>query len=105
MIHAREAREIMENASRGVYEGVVSSIHQGIIERSEEGYSHMPCRVAPDLFEQYEDELMNLLKGSGYHVSIPSKNSELTYFMISWKEENPFLEHQSEQPKWWQFWK
>ena len=105
MIHAREARDIMDNALKGVYEGVVSSIHQGIIERSEEGYSYMPCRVAPDLFEQYEDELMNLLKESGYHVSIPSKNSELTYFMISWKEENPFLEHQSEQPKWWQFWK
>lgn len=105
MIHAREAREIMNNAFRDVYEGVVSSIHQGIVKRSEEGYSHMPCRVAPDLFEQYEDELMNLLKESGYHVSKPSKSSELTYFMISWKEENPFLEHQSEQPKWWQFWK
>ena len=105
MIHAREAREIMDNAFRDVYEGVVSSIHQGIIERSEEGYSYMPCRVAPDLFEQYEDELMNLLKESGYHVSIPSNSSELTYFMISWKEENPFLKYQPEQSKWWQFWK
>ena len=105
MIHAREARDIMENALKGMYKEVVGDIGRCIIERSEEGYSHMPCRVAPDLFEQYGDELTTLLKESGYHVSKPSKSSELTYFMISWKEENPFYEDWLEQPKWWQFWK
>ena len=105
MIHAREARDIMDNALKGMYKEVVGDIGRCIIERSEEGYSYMPCRVAPDLFEQYGDELTTLLKESGYHVSKPSKSSELTYFMISWKEENPFYEDWLEQPKWWQFWK
>lgn len=105
MIHASRAREMMDSASRYLYEEFVESISQGVVERSREGYTYMRCQVNPDLFERYEGELINLLKESGYHVSKPSKSIELTYFMISWKEESPFYEDQLEQPKWWQFWK
>ena len=105
MIHASEAREIMDNAITGMYVEVVKSIHRDIVRRSEEGYTITTCHMAPDVFERYEDELTTLLKESGYHVSKPSKSPQLTYFMISWKEESPFYEDQPEQPKWWQFWK
>lgn len=105
MIHAREAREVMDSALTGMYEGVVDSIHKDIVRRSEDGYTMTTCHMAPDVFDKYEDELMTLLKESGYHVSKPSKSLKLTYFMISWKEESPFYEDQPEQPKWWQFWK
>lgn len=105
MIHASEAREIMDNALAGMYEGVVDSINKDAVRRSENGYTTTTCRMAPDVFDRYEDELMTLLKESGYHVSKPSKSHQLTYFMISWKEESPFYEDQPEQPKWWEFWK
>ena len=105
MIHAREAREIMYNALRGLYEEVVESIRQDVVERSKEGYSYMQCRVTPDLFEQYGDELVTLLKESGYHVSKTSEICGFTYFMISWKEESPFYEQPPEQSRWWKFWK
>ena len=105
MIHVREAREIMYDAFRGLYEEVVEDINKGIVERSEEGYSYMQCRVEPVLFERYKDELMTLLNKSGYHVSKTSKICGFTYFMISWQKENPFYEDWLEQPKWWQFWK
>lgn len=105
MIHAREAREIMYNALKGMYKEVVGDIGRCIIERSEEGYSYMQYRVAPDFFELYGDELIALLKESGYHVSKASEVRDFTYFMISWKDESPFYEDPPEQPKWWQFWK
>lgn len=108
MIHAREAREMMNNASRGLYEEIVEEIHKGIIEKSEEGCSYMECHMAPDLFEQYGDELKILLKESGYYVGKPRYISPFIFFMVSWKEESRFIEYQSihpEQPKWWQFWK
>ena len=96
MIHAREAREIMENALKGLYEGVVGDIGQRIIERSEEVYSYMLYRVATDSFERYGDELITLLKESGYHVSKASEIRDFTYFTISWSEENPFYERPPE---------
>lgn len=105
MIRASRAREMMDSASRYLYEKSVESIHQGVIERLEEGYTYMRCQVPPDLFERYGDELMKLLKKSGYHVSEPSNNHQLTSFIISWKKDSPFIEDQSERPKWWQFWK
>ena len=105
MIHASEAREIMDNALEGMYEEVVDSIHKDIFERSEDGYTITTCHMAPEVFDRYEDKLMTLLKESGYHVSKPSKSNEIAYFSISWKEESPFYEDQPEQPKWWQFWK
>lgn len=105
MIHASEAREIMENAITGMYVEVVKSIHRDIVRRSENGYTMTTHHMAPDVFERYEYELTTLLKESGYHVSKPSKSSQIAYFAISWKEESPFDEDQPEQPKWWQFWK
>ena len=85
MIHAREAREIMDNALKGMYKEVVGDIGRRIIERSEEGYSYMQYRVAPDFFEQYGDDLVTLLKELGYHVGKASEIRGFTYFMISWK--------------------
>lgn len=108
MIHASEAREIVDNALTGLYEEVVDSIHQGIISKSEDGYTMMTCNITPnvlDVFERYEDDLMRLLKESGYHVSKPDRSHAVIHFMISWKEDNPFLEDQLERPEWWQFWK
>ena len=105
MIHAREAREIMENSLKGMYKEVVGNIGKDIVRRSEDGYTMTTCYMAPDVFDRYEDELITLLKESGYHVSEPSKSSTIAYFVISWKEESPFYEDQPEQPKWWQFWK
>lgn len=108
MIHAREAREIVENSMTEMYEGIVEEIHKDIIDRSEDGYTMTTHHMAPDVFDRYEDELMTLLKESGYHVSKPSKSSQIAYFAISWKEDSPFDEDQPdqpEQPKWWEFWK
>ena len=105
MIHASEAREIMDNASRGLYEDFVEEINQGVVERSKEGYSYMQCRLAPDLFEQYKDELMTLFNESGYYVSKASQIQNFTYFIISWKEESPFYEDPPELSRWWKFWK
>ena len=108
MIHAREAREIMDNALKGMYKEVVGDIGKDIVRRSEDGYTMTTCHMAPDVFERYEDELLTLLKELGYHVSKPSKSSAIVYFVISWKEESPFYEDQPdqpEQPKWWEFWK
>lgn len=98
MIRASEAREI-------VYKGVVDSIHKDIINKSEDGYTMTTCKMTPDVFERYGHELITLLKESGYHVSKPSKDPQLTYFIVSWKEESPFHEDQSEQFTWRQFWR
>lgn len=105
MIHASEAREVMDKSLADMYKEVVGDIGRYIIERSEEGYSYMQYRVTPDFFEQYGDELVTLLKELGYHVGKASEIRGFTYFMISWKEDSPFDEDQPEQPKWWQFWK
>lgn len=104
MIKASEAREIMYNALKVMYKEVVGDISRRIIERSEEGYSYMQYRVSPDFFELHGDELITLLKESGYHVSKASEVRNFTYFMISWKEESPFYEEPPEQPRWWKFW-
>lgn len=105
MIHASEARGIMDSVSRGLYEEFLEDINQGVAERSKKGYSYMQCRLTPDLFERYKDELMTLFNESGYHVGKASKICGFTYFVISWKEESPFYKGSPEQSRWWKFWK
>lgn len=115
MIHAREAREIMENSMTEMYGEVLEEINRKVIYLSEKGNTNLFYSVPPKVFDRYGDDIINSLKELGYHVSEVGHLRDFSYFHISWEEENPFLNDKveevcqpdqlSEQPKWWQFWK
>lgn len=103
MIHASEAREIVNGLSREMYERIVDYVHQSIVSSSKKGYTRTVCRLEPDLFEQYGEELIDLLKKSGYHVGELMKGIHATSFTISWEKRNPFHEDSLELPRWSKF--
>ena len=105
MIRASEVREIAESLSRKAYEENMIYIHKSIRSLSEQGATSTAYRMPSDLFEKYEGELVNSLKELGYHISETGRIYGDVRFVISWKEENPFISPEREQPKWWQFWK
>lgn len=100
MIRASEAREVVNNLSREMYERVVDYTHQSIISSSKKGYTRTVCRLEPDLLEQYGDELIDLLKESGYHVGELMKSIHAAGFTISWEKRSPFHEDSLELPRW-----